>query len=77
MVSGCNAYGYISSSAKKSKRHQDKGGNELNKTPACLLWKCGCGGHPLLYFHKRGYRHTGIGTDHGSPHVAVFLFGNV
>lgn len=52
MVSGCNAYGYISSSAKKSKRHQDKGGNELNKTPACLLWKCGCGGHPLLYFHK-------------------------
>ena len=77
MVSGCNAYGYISSSAKKSKRHKDQGGNELNKTLACLLWKCGCGGHPLLYFHKRGYRHTGIGTDHGSPHAAVFLFGNV
>ena len=73
MVSGCNAYGYISSSAKKSKRHQDKGGNELNKTPACLLWKCGCGGHPLLYFHKRGYRHTGIGTDHGSPHAPFFF----
>ena len=52
MVSGCNAYGYISSSAKKSKRHQDKGGNELNKTPACLLWKCGCGGIPFYIFTK-------------------------
>ena len=74
MVSGCNAYGYISSSAKKSKRHQDKGGNELNKTPACLLWKCGCGGHPLYIFTKGVIGTQASALIMVAPHAAVFFW---
>lgn len=49
----------------------------LTKRQLVCFGSAGAVGIPLLYFHKRGYRHTGIGTDHGSPHAAVFLFGNV
>ena len=52
MVSGCNAYGYISSSAKKSKRHQDKGGNELNKRQLVCFGSAGAVGIPFYIFTK-------------------------
>ena len=53
MVSGCNAYGYISSSAKKSKRHQDKGGNELKqKRQLVCFGSAGAVGIPFYIFTK-------------------------
>lgn len=68
-----NDYGNISSSAKRFKRHQDKGGDESDKTPVNLLWWCGCSGYPPLYFHKRGNRHTGIRTAHGAVMLPFFF----
>ena len=42
-------YGNISRSAEEFKRHQDKGGNESDKTSAYLFW---CGRIPFYIFTK-------------------------
>ena len=59
------------------KWYQDKGGNESDKTPAHLFWCCRCGRDSFLYLYQRYHRDTGIRTDHGGCHAAVFLSGNV
>ena len=75
--SGHNAYGNISSSAKRFKRHQDKSGDESYKTPAYLFWGRSGSGHTVLPCDKRGIGYAGICAYHGSPHAAIFLSGNV
>ena len=75
--SGQNAYGNISRSAEKFKRHQNKSGAEPYQTPAYLFWGRRRGGDTFLPCDKGDIRHTGISAHHGSPHAAILFSGNV